>query len=104
MKAKTYDQVGRFCIGQLVRWLRPDPESVKTNRIGDWAYLEDCGVVTAMRQCESGVLVTITTSDGRDLTAHLHLGIHEMRLIAYVESFEAIQVLQEAPRQMEITA
>jgi hypothetical protein len=104
MKAKTYDQVGRFRVGQLVRWSRPDPESVKMTRIGNWAYIEDRGVITAMRQCESGVLVTINAADGRELTAHLHLGIHDMKQIAYVGSCETIQVLQEAPRQMEIAA
>lgn len=103
MKRRQFDTVGRFSVGQRVRWNRPDPACPGVVPIGQWTYIQDDGTITMMRECESGVLVTITTSDGRDLVAHIHVGIYHMKPVAYVADFQTINVLQEAPRQMEIT-
>ncbi len=103
MKHQQYDTVGRFKVGQRVLWNRPDP-ACRSVRPSKWKHIEDCGTITMMRNCESGVLITITTDDARHLVAHIHVGIYQFKPVAHVAAFDTIQVLQNAPRQMEMPA
>lgn len=103
MKKKELQQVGRYQVGQTVRFHRPDPVSVIKDKIGEWKYLENKGTVSSIHLCESGALITINDAE-QEVVAHVHIGIHAGKTMASLCPTSSLTVIQEAPRQMEIAA
>jgi len=103
MKRKDLQKIGRYQVGQIVRFHRPDPASVLSkDKFEEWKYLENKGAISSIRLCESGALITIN-DNGQEIIAHVHLGIMDRKQTASAFP-NTLAIIQDAPRQMEISA
>ena len=103
-KRKQLAEIGRFKIGQLVQYQRPDSTRIWAEEIeiGDWPYLKDNYQIARIELCESGALLWLK-NDAGEISAHLNLSIGQGEP-AMPEPCSSITIIQHVPRQMEIPA